>query len=161
MADDLWNQLQRALLFEGLSYKDLPDTDVLLFGTREKLGFDSYLDRLKLKKQLTEMLREDANLRACEPVYGTGLCFPCNCPHEFARCGHKVVNSSPAAMMPVEVASTSQAWTALRTRFARVGSRVPSSSRDGDSRVQGGNGRKFVDSSAGRNAFNRCNHASA
>ena len=94
--------MQRALCRKGLSYKDLPETEVLLFGALDELGFNSFLDRMKLKTQLAEMLRDDANLRAYEPVY------PCTCPHEFARCGHKLVSSSSAATMPVEVASTSE-----------------------------------------------------
>ena len=102
MADELWNQLQRAVLFEGLRYKDLPETGVLLFGALEGLGLNSYLDRMKLKKQVADMLRDEANLRAYDPVY------PCTCLHEFARCGHKL-SSSPAATMPAEVSSTSEA----------------------------------------------------
>ena len=159
MADELWDRLQRALCRKGLNYKDLPETDVLLFGALEELGFNSYLDRMKLKKQLAEMLRDDANLRAYEPVYGDGLCFPCTCPHEFARCGHKLVSSSPAATMPVEVASTSEAGrlSASGLRGLAVACRVAC---EIGSLVRGGNGRKLMGSSAGRNAFDRCNHAS-
>ena len=51
MADELWNQLQRAMLFEGLGYTDLPETDVLLFGALDELGFNSFLDRIELKNQ--------------------------------------------------------------------------------------------------------------
>ena len=53
MADDLWDQLQRTLLREGLSYKDLPKTEALLFGTLEDLGFTNLLDRVKLNKMIT------------------------------------------------------------------------------------------------------------
>ena len=47
---------------------------MLLFGALDELGFNSFLDRMKLTTQLTEMLRDEANLRAYEPVY------PCTCP---------------------------------------------------------------------------------
>ena len=46
---------------------------MLLFGALGELGFSSFLDRMKLKTQLAEMIRDDANLRAYEPVY------PCIC----------------------------------------------------------------------------------
>ena len=75
----------------------------MLFGALDELGFNSFLDRMKLKKHFAKMVRDEANLRAYEPVY------PCTCPHEFARCGHKLVSSSPVATMPGEVASTSEA----------------------------------------------------
>ena len=56
MADDLRDQLQRTLLREGLSYKDLPKTETLLFGTLEDLGFTNLLDRVKLNNMITEKL---------------------------------------------------------------------------------------------------------
>ena len=49
MADELWDQLQRALYRNRLSYKDLPETEVLLFGALEDLGFNGYIDRMKVK----------------------------------------------------------------------------------------------------------------
>ena len=86
MADELWDQLQRALYREGLSYKDLPETNVLLFGALGQLGFDSYLDRTKLKRQLC---------LSC-PLLATYAARPMAPPAtdfsratEFARCGEQ------------------------------------------------------------------------
>ena len=63
MADELWDHLERALSQNGLSYKDLRETEVLFFGALDELGFGIYLDRTKLKTQVAERRRDDANLR--------------------------------------------------------------------------------------------------
>ena len=103
-----------ALCREGLSYKDLPETEVLFFGALEELGFVSYLGRTQLRKQFAERRHEGANLRhlslletyAARPMAppATGL----SGAPEFARCGTKLVSSNPAAATLVKVASTSE-----------------------------------------------------
>ena len=55
MADELWNRFVYALQCEGLLYEDLPDTQVLLYGTLKELRFPSMLDRTKLKKQMFQI----------------------------------------------------------------------------------------------------------
>ena len=74
---------------------------MLLYGALEELCFNSILDRMKLTK-LDKFLKDEVNPRVNEPVY------PCTHRHEFARCNHKLVISSSAATMPVELILTSE-----------------------------------------------------
>ena len=60
MADELWHKLQHLLHAEELSYKDLPLTEELLWGTLSELGFHSYPDRAKFSKQLMRKLQKEA-----------------------------------------------------------------------------------------------------
>ena len=102
MADELWNKLQHALLSEGLNYKDLPKTEVLLYGTLEELGFTRFLDRVKLKKQLVERVRKETSQQVADPFK------PCTHHQESATYSHEPVTDSPMALVPVEFAPTSE-----------------------------------------------------
>ena len=59
MADQLWQKLLLRLHSEQLTYRDLPVTEELLWGTLKELGFDSYLDRTKLCKLIIVKRHED------------------------------------------------------------------------------------------------------
>ena len=98
MADELWVQMQHALLVEGLSYKDLPETDVLFYGALQELSFNSFLDCMNRRKQLAKLLQHERNPPTKVPV------FLCTHSHENAMCNHMLVISSSAAAMPIELA---------------------------------------------------------
>ena len=60
MAKELSQKLLLRLHSEQLSYRDLPVTEELIWGTLKELGFDSYLDRTKLCKLIIAKRHEDA-----------------------------------------------------------------------------------------------------
>ena len=53
MAGELWQELLLRLEFEQICLDDLPTTEEPLWGTFKELGFTSYLDRVKLCKEIT------------------------------------------------------------------------------------------------------------
>ena len=53
MAGELWQELLLRLEFEQICLDDLPTTEEPLWGTLKELGFTSYLDRVKLCKEIT------------------------------------------------------------------------------------------------------------
>ena len=53
MAGELWQELLLRLDAEQICLDDLPTTEEPLWGTLKELGFTSYLDRVKLCKEIT------------------------------------------------------------------------------------------------------------
>ena len=53
MAGELWQELLLRLEFEQICLDDLPTTEEPLWGILKELGFTSYLDRVKLCKEIT------------------------------------------------------------------------------------------------------------
>ena len=58
MADELLDKLQRGLCRKGLSYKDLPETEVLLFG-----AIGTWLHNLSRPYAVKETVRRNATRR--------------------------------------------------------------------------------------------------
>ena len=50
MADELWNQLTHSLCQHNLCYFDLPQNEILLYGTLEELGFHSVVEEVDQSK---------------------------------------------------------------------------------------------------------------
>ena len=53
MADELWREVLLRLDCEQICLDDFPTTEEPLWGTLKELGFTSYLDRVKLCKEIT------------------------------------------------------------------------------------------------------------
>ena len=81
MADELWSRFVHALQREGLRYEDLPETEILVYGTPEELGFPNLLDRTKLKKQIFQRNKECAKCRTADQMDPCSLIgrvsYPC------------------------------------------------------------------------------------
>ena len=60
MAGELWQELLLRLEYEQICLDDLPATEEPLWGTLKKLVFTSYLDRVKLCKEISAGRQKDA-----------------------------------------------------------------------------------------------------
>ena len=60
MADELWRELLLRSECEQIYVNDLPTTEELLWGTLKELGFTSYLDRVKLCKEISARRQKEA-----------------------------------------------------------------------------------------------------
>ena len=60
MADELWQELLLRLEYEQICLDDFPTTEEPLWGTLKELGFTSYLDRVKLCKEISAGRQKEA-----------------------------------------------------------------------------------------------------
>ena len=68
MVDVLWNQLTHKLKQHNLSYVDLPLDKTLLFGTLGELGFQSFIARSMLRKEIKQRTKVSAKEDLRSPV---------------------------------------------------------------------------------------------